>query len=555
MKKRFIVFIVFAAIIFGLILFFKISVAVKPPIISDTSALYKERIQIDEYTYRIDNSWLKKNDFGLWELYLKGDDFELGAINGKLTKELSNYQEEAFVEQIKELVPSDFMLRFLKYFIAWFNRDIDSYIPLEYQREIYGVSLSASKDFEFIAPNYQRILNYHAAHDIGHAIDNLNMVACTAFGVKNNNSEDSTLLVGRNMDFYSGDKFAENKIVAFCEPEKGYPFAYVTWAGFVGVISGMNNQGLTITLNSAKSDIPSSAKTPVSLLARNILQYASTLDEAFTIARNNETFVAESFFISSAKDSDFAIIEKSTDTTVLYNPHENELILTNHYQDNAFKKRALTIQNKKETETVYRWKRAEELLNETPQHNVESFVRILRNQKGLKNEDLGYGNETCINQLIAHHSVVFKPEQLQMWISVGPYQLGEYIAYDLNTIFADSTDLTKNIYSENLTIEKDTFLASQHYADFIEYKEMTLAFHNAIENDNYAYVTQENIVYYEKLNPNYYNTYATIGECYAFLGEKEKAKQYYTKALTKNISKKRERDAIQEKISQLSEES
>jgi penicillin V acylase-like amidase (Ntn superfamily) len=90
------------------------------------------------------------------------------------------------------------------------------------------------------------MLNYHAAHDIGHALQNMNLVACTAFEVKGDKSVDSSMLIGRNMDFSSGDKFAENKIIAFCKPDRGYNFCYITWPGMIGVVSGMNNQGLLL---------------------------------------------------------------------------------------------------------------------------------------------------------------------------------------------------------------------------------------------------------------------------------------------------------------------
>ncbi len=58
-----------------------------------------------------------------------------------------------------------------------------------------------------------------------------------SFGTWNDRSKDSSLIIGRNFDFYVGDKFAEDKIVAFYKPDKGYRFMFITWAGFTGVVS------------------------------------------------------------------------------------------------------------------------------------------------------------------------------------------------------------------------------------------------------------------------------------------------------------------------------
>ena len=54
------------------------------------------------------DNWFRKSKSGLYELYVEGDPFERGVINGKLTKELVVRQEDHFAEQINKMVPSKF---------------------------------------------------------------------------------------------------------------------------------------------------------------------------------------------------------------------------------------------------------------------------------------------------------------------------------------------------------------------------------------------------------------------------------------------------------------
>ena len=106
----------------------------------------------------------------MFELYTEGKPFDRGVVNGKLTSELIQLQEDYFNAQITRMVPSKFYLHFLKYVVGWFNRDLDKYVTTEDKEEIYGISLSASEKYSYIGNNYQRILNYYTAHDIGHAL-------------------------------------------------------------------------------------------------------------------------------------------------------------------------------------------------------------------------------------------------------------------------------------------------------------------------------------------------------------------------------------------------
>ena len=200
-------------------------------------------VQQQDSVMRCGGSTLRWNPAGLWELTTGGDALTRGAESGALLRDLMHYQEQVFVDQIHRIVPSDRYLSFLKVLITIFNRNLGEYVPEENRLEIYAMSQSCSHEFDAIGTPYQRQLNYHAAHDIGHAMQEYMLVGCSSFAVWGDRSADSSLLVGRNFDFYVGDDFARNKLITFCRPEHGYAFASVGWPGMTGVLSGMNSEG------------------------------------------------------------------------------------------------------------------------------------------------------------------------------------------------------------------------------------------------------------------------------------------------------------------------
>lgn len=539
-----------------LAVWFFVQISMEPPAIADTSALSLQRREISPGFYKVKQSWLKKSESGLWEIYIEGNGFERGVIEGKLNKELAEQQEIAFVNQIKKMIPSQGMLNYLKFFVSFFNRNLDQHIPDEYKEEIYGESLFASDHFDFIAPKYYRMLNYHAAHDIGHALQDKNMVVgCTAFGIWGSRSMDSSLIIGRNFDFYVGDEFAENKLINFVKPDKGYKLMMISWAGMIGTVSGMNEKGLTVTINASKSEIPSSAATPISLVAREILQYAKNIREAYAIAEKRKTFVSESILIGSLEDGRTATIEKTPSKTVLYDPNKNEhIICANHYQGEAFQNDAINLENMEQSSSAYRLKHLTQLIHEHPVMDVATAASILRDQKGLNGKDIGKGNEKALNQLIAHHSVIFKPAKLQVWISTNPFQLGPYICYDLNRVFRSAPTLLSNteLYESALTVPADPFLHSQDYKKFIAYKQMREAFRFAHAHKLKPTLSKQLINGFIRCNPEYFETYVMLGNYFKDLQQYPQALNYYSLALTKEITTVQDKEYIQNEIKELS---
>ena len=558
MKKKWlkIALVILAFITIGWIWFYN-RVNISPPEIADQRALKKERIVAGKDFYKSGNSWLKKGDSGLWEMYVEGKPYERGVIIGKLSQELIRKQEDAFVEQIFKIVPSRVYLRFLKYFIAWFNRDLNTYVTEEYKEEIYGISDAFSDEYNFIGTKYQRILNYHAAHDIGHALQDKHMVVgCTSFSAWGNETDDHALLIGRNFDFYVGEKFAEDKIVCFYNPDKGYKFMMVTWGGMIGAVSGMNEKGLTVTLNAAKSAIPSSAATPISLVAREVLQYAGNIDQAYEIIKKRKTFVSETLMIGSASDHKTVLIEKTPYSSDMYASKDDYIICSNHYQGDSLKADEMNIKNINTSTSAYRYKRMDELIQSHKPITVKAAANILRNQGGLHNVNIGMGNEKAINQLIAHHSVIFKPEQRKVWVSSNPYQLGEYVCYDLNYIFRYTPGLKNNesVHVKGADIPADSFLSSPGYQSFLQFRELKILLKDATDHPDKKRLTDNFIAEFIRTNPEYYDTYRLVGDYYRAVKDFKRAAENYNLALTKEVATVPEKEEIKKHLSQLKKE-
>jgi isopenicillin-N N-acyltransferase-like protein len=316
----------------------------------------------------------------------------------------------------------------------------------------------------------------------------------------------------------------------------------------------MNEKGVTVTINAAKSDLPTGSAMPISILARQILQYADNIQTAYAIAKNNKTFVAEAIMIGSASDHRTAIIEKSPSKTSLYSTEKNYILCTNHFQSDTFLNDRNNLENIKTSASMYRYERLQDLVEKTSKFNYLSVGSVLRDQKGHDGKNIGIGNEKAINQMICHHSIIFQPEKLRFWVSTQPYQLGEFICYDLKKIFdvagKQKTDIEIN--EADLTIPTDSFIYSASWKGFLKYKELKTELEVAVKTHHRLAdeATIENSIIVA--NPEYWETYDWLGQYFREQKDEKRAIKYFKIALTKEVNDKLEEVEINKSISELS---
>jgi len=351
-------------------------------------------------------------------LSVEGDPYSLGFANATLTRDYLAEQERSLFETVRQFFPSKIALYGIGLVVLINNRNLPDYVTRNYREEIFGLSEAAVDLYPEFGPRYHRILNYHAAHDIGHWVYDKPVIGCTAFAVQG-----ETLLVGRNFDFEAGRVFDENKIIARFRPNRGHAFLSVAWPGMAGVVTGINDQRIFCSLNGAHSADRDNIGTPVSLVVRKVLH------EAIVILEDAKVFVSDSFLVADGEAGTAAVVEKSPAKTAVRRMDSRPLLQANHFVCAEFCFDEGNREYMAVGTSVKRYGRLKELV--TADLSPADAVAILRDTRGARGEDLALGNRGAINPCIATHSVVCDVTRGILWVSRGPHQLGAYDAYSI----------------------------------------------------------------------------------------------------------------------------
>lgn len=386
-------------------------------------------------------NWLGRRE-GLPVLYLTGTPFEMGYANGVLTQKFIHRQEETVLELLHRVAPYAWTRFLVKFFVVYQNRDLPDHFAADLQMEVFGISRGCPDSHPEAGPWFHRVLNYHAAQDISYMLMNSALIrpGCTAFGAWGKHTREGHLLAARNFDWEAAPVFDEDRIVMICEPSDGLAFISLAWAGMVGCVSGMNREGLCVTVNGAPSRLPRQAATPTCLVARDVLQHARNLEEAAAIIRRSRVFVSAQFLVGSRQDGRFVVIEKTPEHTVVREAAGDSLIIcANHYMTPALTNDAANQAFVRRDTSVPRYERMAELLARTTAGSLDPVqsAAILRDRRLAGDRFPGNGHRSTLNPLIATHAVILDLTAGMFWAGSPPHQLGRFVAFDLNQVERD----------------------------------------------------------------------------------------------------------------------
>lgn len=156
------------------------------------------------------------------------------------------------------------------------------------------------------------------------------MTACSTVSLPAAAAPDGVARFGRNLDFPSFNVADKQTVVLIFRPEGRNAFASVGWPGMVGVLTGMNEHGLTL----ANMEVDRGPRVPVAmpytLLYRTVLERCATVDEATNLLEKTPRQTANNLMLMDAR-GDRAVVEITPEkVTVRRAPANAALVSTNH---------------------------------------------------------------------------------------------------------------------------------------------------------------------------------------------------------------------------------
>lgn len=348
-------------------------------------------------------------------LHLKGTPYERGFQHGQLTTDLIKQnlvtflgktggiqaeRSKAFLENLPKMMP---------------------FIPSHFIEEMQGIADGAGVE-------YKKILLLNLFPEMFH---------CSGITVKQDATKDKRLYHVRVLDYAIGKNLQNTAVLMVVEPEGKIPYLNVSYAGFIGSVTGMNNAKISI------GEIGGLGYgywegMPMAFLIREILEKASTLEEAKTILSKAQRTCEYYYVISDGKidqsvgvyatasqihfiedGSSYALLAPS-DVPQNYGPngdHDKFFLASCSLEDSAYQtivkndKKVVALLHKQPTECL--------LLTgfPYPERYPVLAARIKENYGQIDEKQLMEIIKRPVARDSNLHNAIFLPSKLEIWIA------------------------------------------------------------------------------------------------------------------------------------------
>jgi isopenicillin-N N-acyltransferase-like protein len=393
---------------------------------------------------RLGAGWARKRGDVL-EVHLAGSPEQIGHQHGRLLYPEMLANEGVLYEQFERHVPF-FALRWMLVDLSRVRyRHVDLGVAPERRLEIAAQARAFSPDpFSSFLPTYHRFVFLQALYDIMLSFEHSPLLGCTSFALGDGAFEGGHAVLARNFDFEAGPIFDRGKAVFLVREDGRIPYASVAWPGLVGVVSGMNAEGVAVVLHGGRAREPRAQGEPVVHTLRDVLGQARNTDEALRLFSERERsgrgpMVSHIVMLTDAS-GDAAVVERAPGEPSHVRRGRGKVALTNHFEG-PFEADARNQRVREKTSTLARRRRLDERLENLPRGvDVQGVVDVLRDKRGPGGGELPLGSRRAIDALIATHAVIMDSTDRRLWVSEGPHLVSRFLRFDLARLLAASYD-------------------------------------------------------------------------------------------------------------------
>ncbi|MDZ4685771.1 MAG: C45 family peptidase [Planctomycetaceae bacterium] len=325
---------------------------------------------------RCGDGWLEKID-GALVLHLKGSPYEMGYQHGALLKSqvrgnLHNLIEvKAREHTLVEMGPLKVTPRAAVEAIQFIQKP---YVAERYIAEMEGVARGSQTELADV-----RVANF--IPELFH---------CSGFAVSGSATTNGEMYHGRVLDYAVDWGLQDHAVLIVAEPEGRLPWVNVGYAGFIGSVTGMNAEHVSVG-EMGGGGLGHWEGRPMSLLVREALETAKSLDEAIAVFRDGPRTCQYFYVIADGETGKAVGMEASWDVFQTIYPGTAHPLLPTAVPDCV-----LLSAGDRYQELVKRAQQRHGKL--TPEIALELMARPVAMKSNL-------------------HNVLFAPKSLDLWVA------------------------------------------------------------------------------------------------------------------------------------------
>ncbi len=289
---------------------------------------------------------------------------------------------------------------------------------------------------------------------------------------------DDSLFLARNLDYIPF--LGKYPIVVEYNSSSNPKITSFGIIGFLGILTGMNKSGLSLSLNHVKLSIPNTSKDiPIGYKNRSILEKSTSLNDVDNNLKGYTSDTGWVITISSLIDNDGCIYDISP-TTIKKHPlnSEKDIIANNSFLDSSLRHKSMSILTAGWFKNHGRYKTTQDQLYASKIKTIDELINLLSSIKFYEYEDfeLGFGHYTINNEQTIQ-SIIIDTYKKESYFSLGTgfSGSGSYYKYNFNNstieIYTQKNKKTKERINK-LLLRRDTIfklLLLKEYSELAKY--------------------------------------------------------------------------------------